>query len=629
MQAVPRPWRMRGLMSRIADRYETGLASAGFDRGPWLAVAFGGGIGLWFLLDTPWQWSATIGGLVLVALAALAAWRDRDERAYLLAATVATSLVIAAGVGLVWARSELIGAEPIERPAFERLDARILEREDQPARDRIRLVLAARDAEDGMARAYRVNVPLDQADSRLREGVRVRLSARLMPPSPPIVPGAYDFARRAWFDGYAATGSVVGDIEIVEEAGGGGGDGWIAQVQRHLSAHVRDRLDGAPGAIAATLASGDRGAISEADEVAMRDAGLTHLLSISGLHVSAIIAAIYLIALKLLALWPWLALRVRLPIVAAATAALAGIGYTLLTGAQVPTVRSCIGAILVLTALVLGREPLSLRLVAVAAIAVLFLWPESLVGPSFQMSFAAVLAIVALHNAKPFREFLAPREESSLRRFGRRALMLFLTGFVIELALMPIVLFHFHRAGIYGAVANLFAIPLVTFVSMPLVALALALDLVGLGAPAWWLVGKSLDVLLWIAHVVSAQPGAVKLAPKMPMAAMAIFVVGALWLALWHGKTRLWGALTIAVASGWMWATPAPDIVITRDGRDVGIASADERLLVLRNSEGSYAQQNLRERSARRRARSLAEWPRSVRDFGSLRIERMVENGTS
>ena len=624
VQAVPRPWRMRGAMSRFADRCEAGLTRAGFDRGPWLAVAFGGGIGLWFLLDTPWQWSGTIGGLVLVALAALAAWRDRDERAYLLAATVATSLVIAAGIGLVWARSELIGAEPIEHPTFERLDARILEREDQPARERIRFVLAARDAEDGIARAYRVNVPLEQAESGLREGVRVRLSARLMPPSPPIVPGAYDFARRAWFDGYAATGSVVGEIEIVEEAGGGG-EGWIAQVQRRLSGHVRDRLDGAPGAIAATLASGDRGAISEADEVAMRDAGLTHLLSISGLHVSAIIAATYLIALKVLALWPWLALRVRLPIVAAAIAALAGIGYTLLTGAQVPTVRSCIGAILVLTALALGREPLSLRLVAVAAIAVLFLWPESLVGPSFQMSFAAVLAIVALHNAKPFREFLAPREESGLRRFGRRALVLFLTGFVIELALMPIVLFHFHRAGIYGAIANLFAIPLVTFVSMPLVALALAMDVVGLGAPAWWLVGKSLDVLLWIAHLVSAQPGAVKLAPKMPMAAMAIFIVGALWLALWHGRTRLWGALPVAVASLWMWATPAPDIVITRDGRDVGIASADDRLLVLRDSEGSYAQQNLREVAALDgEPVPLARWPgaRCSRDFCSLRVDR-------
>ncbi len=235
-----------------------------------------------------------------------------------------------------------------------------------------------------------------------------------------------------------------------------------------LADHVRSRLGGSPGTIAAAFASGDRGAITQADEDAMRDAGLTHLLSISGLHVSAVIAATYLLAIRLLALWPWLALRVRLPVLAAALAALAGIAYTLLTGAQVPTIRSCIGAVLVLLALALGREPLSLRMIAVAAFVVLLAWPEALVGPSFQMSFAAVIAIVALHGCAPVRSFLALREEGWLARTARHGLMLLVTGLVIEIALMPIVLFHFHRAGIYGAFANVIAIPLTTFVSMPL-----------------------------------------------------------------------------------------------------------------------------------------------------------------
>ena len=246
----------------------------------------------------------------------------------------------------------------------------------------------------------------------------------------------------------------------------GEGRAVLPSLQRRLSAHVRARLEGSPGAIAAAFASGDRGAIATADEDAMRDAGLTHLLSISGLHVSAVIAAAYLIAIRLLALWPWLALRVRLPLAAAALSALAGVAYTLLTGAEVPTVRSCVGALLVLIALALGREALSLRMVAAAVMFVLLLWPESLVGPSFQMSFAAVLAIVALHGCAPVRAFLAPREEGVLGWAGRRLAMLLLTGVVIELALMPIVLFHFHRAGLYGAVANVIAIPLVTFVTM-------------------------------------------------------------------------------------------------------------------------------------------------------------------
>ena len=609
-ETVSRPWRMRGAMSSFADRCEAFLAGAEFDRGPWLAVAFALGIGLWFYLPSPDYWTATIFASLAAGGLAVLRWRNRDGRDYLRASVIAVSLALVAGLALVWARSAMVGAEPIPHPRFERIDARILEREEQPAEGRTRLVLAARERESGTPIAYRVNLPEEQDHTDLREGARVRLAARLMPPSPPIVPGAYNFARRAWFDGLAATGSVVGEVELVEAAPDAAFT--ISAIQRKLSARVRDRLDDTPGAIAATLASGDRGAIPEHDEEAMRDAGLTHLLSISGLHVSAIIAATYLLAIRLLALWPWLALRVRLPLVAAAAAAVAGIAYTLLTGAQVPTVRSCIGALLVLIALALGREPLSLRMVAVAACAVLALWPEALIGPSFQMSFAAVIAIVSLHNVQRIRQFLAPREEGWLRRFGRRAAILFLTGLVIELALMPIVLFHFHRAGLYGAAANLFAIPLVTFVTMPLVALALFLDLAGVGAPVWWLVGLSLDLLLGIAHFFAEQPGSVKLAPRIGMGTMLLYLGGALWLALWQGRARMWGLAPLVLSAGLIVIAPVPDLLVTRDGRDIGIANQADRLLVLRQGKGGYAQQNLLELAGTDLAPlELAEWPRS------------------
>src|SRR3546814_2191028 len=92
------------------------------------------------------------------------------------------------------------------------------------------------------------------------------------------------------------------------------------------------QLDGGAGAIAATLATGDRGAISEEDAEAMRRSGLAHLLSISGLHVSAFIGAVLLLVFRLTALSPRLALRWPLLLIAAAMAAAAGVGYTLLTG---------------------------------------------------------------------------------------------------------------------------------------------------------------------------------------------------------------------------------------------------------------------------------------------------------
>lgn len=620
---VPRPWRMRALLSRFADAAERLLASAGFDRGPWLAVTFACGIGLWFLLDNPWQWCAAIGCMILAALAALAVWRGQDNRAHLMAAVVAGTLVCAAGTGLVWTRSAMVGAEPIEAPRFERIDARILAREEQPAEGRVRFTVAARDAATGRAVAYRLNLALEKDQPAFREGARIQAAVRLMPPSPPIVPGANNFARRAWFDGLSATGSVVGEVVLVEESHRG--SAGLAGLQRRLSDHVRQQLGGGPGAIAATLASGDRGAIDVADEEAMRDAGLTHLLSISGLHVSAVMAACYILALKLLALWPWLALRVRLPLVAAAAAAAGGIGYTLLTGAEVPTVRSCVGAVLVLLALALGREPLSMRMVAIAAIIVLALWPEALVGPSFQMSFAAVLAIVALHNAQPIASFLAPREEGLLRKWGRRIAILFLTGLVIELTLMPVVLFHFHRAGLYGAGANLIAIPLVTFLSMPLVALALALDAFGLGGPTWWLAGKSLEVLLAIAHFVASQPNAVNLAPPVPIGTVMLFATGGLWLALWHGRKRLLGMIPVAAAVAWMMVTPRPDVVVTRDGRDVGLAGSGGQLVVLRDGQGGYARENLVEIAALASdPLPISRWPgaQCSEDFCSVEIRR-------
>lgn len=625
-EPTPRPWQTGGPLSSIGawraqwlDAAERFLNDAGFDRAPWMAVVFALGIAAWFALPELWQWFAAMAGGVGLAAVALLLWpagSAADEtRANLRLAMIACGLVFTLGVGVVWARSAIVGAEPIARPTVMLLQGRVLERQDQPADDRVRLTLAVRDAGTGTARKVRVNMPLATLDEKgvqgaLAEGAVVRLRARLTPPASPMLPGSYDLARAAWFQGLSATGSIVGPLTVIEPAPKSGG---LASLQRALAEHVRGQVPGSPGAIAAAFASGDRGGITEADEAAMRDSGLTHLLSISGLHVSAVIAAAYVAALRVLALWPTLALRVRLPVVAAGAGACAGLGYTLLTGAEVPTVRSCVAALLVLGALALGRDALSLRMVAVAAGFVLLLWPESAVGPSFQMSFSAVLAIIAVSTSAPARAFLAPREEPWLSRTGRQVAMLFVTGVVIELALMPIVLFHFHRAGMYGALANVVAIPLVTFASMPLIALGLLLDTVGLGAPAWWMVEQSLDLLLGIAHFTAGQAGAVRLMPQISGISVALFATGGLWLGLWRGRVRLVGFFPIAAASVLAAMTPIPDLLVTGDGRQVGItipgADGEQRLLSLRDSRSSYTRDNLMEIAGVSAAPvPLAEW---------------------
>ncbi len=446
----------------------------------------------------------------------------------------------------------------------------------------MRLVLALREPHGTRAIKVRVTLPLAMDNRAAVEGAVVRMKLRLMPPMPPPLPGGYDAARAAWFEGLAATGSVLGAVELVTPAPPEGG---LARWRRGLSEHVRGALAGSgsasAGGIAAAFASGDRGGIAAADEAAMRDSGLTHLLSVSGLHVSAVVAGAYFLALRLLALFPWLALRVRLPVLASGFGGAAGVGYTLLTGAQVPTVRSCLGALLVLAAVALGRQPLSMRLLAVAALVVMLLWPEAVLGPGFQMSFGAVMAIIALHEAAPARAFLARREEGWWMRVWRGGVMLLLSGLVIELALMPITFFHFHRAGIYGSLANLVAIPLTTFITMPLIALALALDLVGMGHGAWVLCGQSLDLLLAIAHWTAARPDAVTRMPTMGASAFASFVGGMLWLALWRGRARLLGLVpAVGAAISLAFITP-PDVLITGDGRNLGVVEQDGRTLVM------------------------------------------------
>ena len=211
-------------------------------------------------------------------------------------------------------------------------------------------------------------------------------------------------------------------------------------------------------------------------------------------------------------------------------------------------------------------------------------------------------------------------------RGGRHLLALLATGVVIELALLPVGLWHFHRAGIYGSLANLVAIPLTTLVTMPLLAIALLLDVAGLGAPAWWLAGKSIDAMLALAHWISAQPGAVTVRPAMSGWAIAAFVAGGLWLALWRGRVRLLGLIPVALGVAGIASARAPDILVSGDGRHVGVTGVSEgELLVLREGRSDFARDNLVEMAGMSGAvRTLAEWPgaRCSRDFCTFELER-------
>ncbi len=555
----------------------------------WLPVALGAGIAAWFMLPSSQLWLGWImacGGLALTGWAL--AGRIGGDGGLGPRILLVGGLALAAGCALAWVRSELVAAPVLARPVMVRFAATIVDIDPQPARDTIRLMLVPARAA-GLPPRVRVSVPVDtEGVAALSPGDSVALRARLVPPPPPMLPGAYDFARRAWFERIGAVGSALGPVERLGAARERG-----PSLRNRLFDHIRGELPPATAGIAAALVTGSTGGIAPEDNEAMRRAGLAHLLSISGLHVSAAIGGAMWLALRLLALVPGLALRRPLLLWSSFAGALVGIGYTLLTGAEVPTVRSLIAALLVLAALALGREALSLRLVAAGAFVILLFRPEALVGPSFQLSFAAIAAIVALHSHQRVIGWFQRREESLWRRLARGLVSLLLTGLVVELALLPIALFHFHRAGLYGSLANIIAIPLTTLVIMPAEALALVLDMVGLGAPAWWVVDRALALLLAIAHAAADAPGAVTMLPTMPVAAFALAVAGGLWCALVAGRSRWLGAPLIAGAILWAALMPDPDLLISGDGRHVASRMDDGAYRLLRDRAGDYVREQM------------------------------------
>lgn len=576
--------RSKSVLAGLPARVETVLERERAQLPLFAPVALGAGICAWFVLPAQPQWIAWL--LVWLGVASGLGVFARGGR--FMQMLIVGAVLMAAGCMVPWAKALLVGAPPLGRAAMVEMQAQVLAAEPQSSRGVTRLTLVP-EARPDLPAKVRVNAPPEDLPKDLAAGDTVRVKARLMPPPAAALPGSYDFAVGAYFAGIGATGRSIGKVERI--AAGKRGPG----LRERLGSHIAGRLPGPEGAIAVAFATGEQAGISEEDAEAMRRSGLAHLLSISGLHVSALIAGVMFIVYRLLALSPTLALRFPLILIAACVGALAGLGYTLLTGAQVPTVRSCVAALLVIAGLMLGREAISLRLVAVGALVVMVFWPEAVIGPSFQMSFAAVTAIVALYEWPRTRDLFARREEGRVKRLMRGFGALLVTGIAVELVLMPIAIYHFHRAGLLGSLANLVAIPLTSFVVMPAEALALVLDLVGLGAPAWWVTGKALGLLLALAHHVSALPYAVMTVPTIGGGAFALTMAGLVWLMLWRTPLRLAGAVVALLGVSFIALSPTPDILVTADGRHVAVRTDDGGYALLRARAGDYMRDQLSE----------------------------------
>ncbi len=546
----------------------------------WLPVGIGCGISLYFALPgEPPLWGGAAALVPAMLLTMLG--RQRDLVLILGAAAVA----IAAGLTAAQLRTAFVAAPILTREIGPvAVEGRVVEVEPLPRGRRVVLDTPVIEGLAAVETPARIRIRIGGGETLVRPGDRIAVLAGLAPPSPPAAPSAFDFQRHAFFLGIGAVGFAYGQARLVEprdattQASSLGLR--LADLRQSITDRILARLPGATGAVAAALMTGYQTAVPEPVMDAMRDSGLAHLLSISGLHIGLVAGLLFVGLRGALALVPPLALAYPIKKWAAGAALLGTFFYMLLSGAPVPTQRAFLMTAVMLVAVLLDRRAISMRTVAWAACVILLVTPEALVGASLQMSFAAVAALVAAYEGT--RDYRMRQRIGSglLRRAGLYFAGIALTSVVATLATAPYSVFHFNRLALYGVVANVLAVPLTGLWVMPFAVAAFLLMPFGLEGVALPPMGWGVQAIIDVAEHVAGWPGAVLVVPVMPVAGLAAITFGGLWVCLWDGRWRYLGLGAIAAGVATVGFVRSPDILVHEEARLVAVKDASGALLL-------------------------------------------------
>lgn len=557
----------------------------------WVPVAFGLGAVIYFTAThEPALWA----GASLAVVCGVVAFFLRARPVGFAAAMLATAAV--AGFAVITWKSAQIAHPVLQRPLFGVEIAGWIEvREERERTDRIVLLLQhikARGSEIALERV-RVSVRKGTAPP---VGSYVSMTARLSPPLTPLRPGGYDFARDLYFQKIGATGFALGKLQRLEPPGPAP---WrlrfaagVAGIRDAIDGRIRAALPGDVGAIASALITGKRDAISTPVNEAMYVSSLAHVLSISGYHMAVVAGVVFFLVRGLLALSSTLAARRPIKKWAAVIALIAATAYLILSGAEIATQRAYVMTAIVLIGVLVDRAALTLRTLAIAAGALLVLSPEAVVHPSFQMSFAATLALIAAYE-RGLPWTTAGANTSLGARIalwgGREVAALLLASMVAGTATTLYAAYHFHRLAPYGTIANLLAMPVVSAWVMPMGLLALVAVPFGFDAPLWVLMGAGIDWMIVVALWTASLPGAVGRVTAFGVGPLLLGTAGLLTICLLRSPLRWCGGALIVAAIIGAARTKPPDVLVAPGGEAVAVRTAAGRLSILKVGPDTFA----------------------------------------
>ncbi|WP_305968173.1 MULTISPECIES: ComEC/Rec2 family competence protein [unclassified Mameliella] len=546
---------------------------------PWAPVCLATGIGVYFAIRA--EPSATVlwacGGIGCLALV-------QHRAGPLWGPLLGAVALAAAGFALAGVRAQQVAGPVLDFRYYGAIEGRVIQI-DRSASDALRLtldrVVLERMDPDEVPLRVRVSLHGQQGYLDPRPGQVVILTGHLSPPGGAVEPGGFDFRRHAWFLRLGAVGYTRSPVLLLQEAD----DSLpVARLRLWLSARVQAALPGERGAFAAAIMTGDRSGMGQETLQALRDSNLAHLLAISGLHMG-LLAGFVFAALRLILILPRHA-RHHWPgkKLAALGALLAAAGYLALSGGNVATERAFIMVAAALCALMLDRRALSLRSVAIAALVVLVMRPEALLGPGFQMSFAATTALVAV-----FEQVSLLQRDRKWPRWIAPILSVVVSSAVAGAATAPVGMAHFNQVAHFGLVANLVAVPVMGIWVVPLAVLAALLMPLGVDWIALELMALGLGWILGVAHTVADWEGSVGHVVAPGPWVLPLIAFGGLIMCLWRGRGRLAGLVPLGMAVALWVGTDRPGVLISDSGTLVGIMLPEGRALSRDRGSGFVA----------------------------------------
>lgn len=546
----------------------------------WLPVFMGVGIGLYFSLHAepaPWAGPAALAVCVGGGIAA-----RRSSGALI---TLGLIGFMALGFSLAQLRTHIVYTPMLAKETGPRTVEGIIRKIDmlEPGKG-TRVVL-----DDVSIERMPPEETPHRIRLRLREGMepvagqRIRVLANINAPSSPLIPGGFDFQRYLFFHRIGGTGFAYNAPEIIDPHARETPLIFLEDARQVIAARTEAAVHPAYAPFGIALLTGQQKAVSESDKQALRDSSLAHLLAISGMNIAMIFGAVFFILRLIMAAIPPLALHYPIKKYAAAAAFIGAIAYTSIVGGDVPVMRALVMAGVITLAIMIDRSPFSPRLLAFAALVLLAIAPENIVNVSFQLSFAAVAALIFFFDGTRRFWLNGYAREGVFWRVFFYLLGILATTIVAGLATAPIILYQFQNFAVYGVLANMIGVPIMGFIVMPAAVLTYVLIPLGIEGPAMKVMEWGISWVMATAHWTANLKGSVWHSAVWPQLSFIFVILGSIFALLWAGRERWAGIIIILIGLAFIPLSRPPDILIAESFKLIGVRGDDG---VMRVSSG-------------------------------------------